>query len=155
TAVDIPDPIADPATVLTPDPGRAALAGQLAIQADATVRHVRKLADGTYEIAWHRTGNRWWHQLFRRAMPPIRAKRVVIAAGCVGTNDLLMRCKAEGTIEGLSDEVGHHFSTNGDYIAFMEESQRHIGLTRGPVTTSYAHFNQADPAKQASFHMLE
>jgi choline dehydrogenase-like flavoprotein len=88
----------------------------------------------------------------------VTADRVILAAGCVGTNEIMLRCKEQGTIPNLSERVGFGFSTNGDYLAFLDKTKERISLTRGPVTTSFAHFNSpesgqaADPAK---FHTIE
>lgn len=82
----------------------------------------------------------------------VLADRVVVAAGCVGTTELLLRSK-EG-LPNLSGTLGEGFSGNGDYLAFLEETDEHVSLTRGPVTTSFAHFNNTQPSGK-SFHTLE
>jgi cholesterol oxidase len=87
----------------------------------------------------------------------VTADRVIVAAGCVGTNEILLRSKKRGALPNLSDKVGYGFSTNGDYLAFLDDTRERISLTRGPVTTSFAHFNTptaggGDPAK---FHTIE
>ncbi len=41
----------------------------------------------------------------------------------------------------LSDKVGYGFSTNGDYLAFLEKTKDRASIVRGPVTTSFGHFN--------------
>src|SRR5215213_5371415 len=49
-------------------------------------------------------------------------------------------------------------STNGDYIAFLEKTKNWVGLIRGPVTTSFGHFNTEDPKTSGNpdmFHTLE
>jgi cholesterol oxidase len=55
--------------------------------------------------------------------------------------------------------VGHGFSTNGDYLAFLEGTDERVSLTRGPITTSFAHFNVpgAGPGGENSekFHTIE
>jgi hypothetical protein len=43
------------------------------------------------------------------------------------------------------------FSTNGDYLAFLDKTRDRVSVTRGPVTTSFAHF-AADPER---FHTIE
>ena len=55
------------------------------------------------------------------------AKKVFVAAGCLGTNEILLRSKlkyeqSDGK-EGLplSDMVGKKFSTNGDFFGFTNE----------------------------------
>jgi choline dehydrogenase-like flavoprotein len=71
----------------------------------------------------------------------VSADRVIVAAGCVGTTEILLRSKANGGLPGLSEKLGSAFSTNGDYLAFLNETSERINLSRGPVTTSFAHFN--------------
>jgi choline dehydrogenase-like flavoprotein len=83
----------------------------------------------------------------------VTADRVVVSAGCVGTTEILLRSQQNG-LPGLSDRLGEGFSTNGDYLAFLENTDEIASLTRGPVTTSFAHFNQ-DSANKARFHTLE
>jgi cholesterol oxidase len=78
--------------------------------------------------------------------------RVVVSAGCVGTTELLLRSRPG--LPGLSPKLGEGFSTNGDYLAFMEDTDAHISLTRGPVTTSFAHMNTA-AGDAGKFHTLE
>lgn len=79
---------------------------------------IRALPDGGYEIKY----------IKREAANPskyekktVTAEKVIIAAGCLGTTEILLRCKERGTVPGLSDKVGVGFSTNGDYLAFLEK----------------------------------
>jgi cholesterol oxidase len=46
----------------------------------------------------------------------ITANMVVLAAGMLGSSEILLRSKAKGLT--LSDQVGKHFSGNGDVLAF-------------------------------------
>ena len=90
----------------------------------------------------------------------LRASRVIVAAGCVGSIELLLRSRQ--SLTGLSDKVGFGFSTNGDYLAFLdgvygdkvspEKRFERLNLCKGPVTTSFAHFNEKSPE---SFHTIE
>lgn len=67
---------------------------------------------------------------------------VVVAAGCIGTNEIMLRSKERAdALPNLSDKVGYGFSTNGDYLAFLEKTKNRASIVRGPVTTSFAHFN--------------
>lgn len=125
----------------------------------AEVNIIRALPQGGYEI----------HYLQRDQQKPWRAQSqkvtagvVIVAAGCVGTNELMLRCKDQRTLPNLSDRVGFGFSTNGDYIAFLEGTNQRVSLTRGPVTTSFAHFhtpeaplNANQPTDPSKFHTLE
>ncbi|MCX2860496.1 alpha/beta fold hydrolase [Paucibacter sp. PLA-PC-4] len=55
--------------------------------------------------------------LRRRQLEPfaLRARRVVLAAGSLGSTEILMRSRAAGL--ALSDRLGHQFSGNGDVLA--------------------------------------
>lgn len=46
----------------------------------------------------------------------VEAEVVILAAGTLGSTEILLRSKAAGL--DLSDRVGHHFSGNGDVLAF-------------------------------------
>lgn len=91
----------------------------------------------------------------------ISADRLVVAAGSLGTAELMLRSLrraaetggAEG-LRGLSARVGDGFSPNGDHIAFLPETKERFNLTFGPVTTSYGQF-KADAPKAAGFHQIE
>jgi choline dehydrogenase-like flavoprotein len=91
----------------------------------------------------------------------VSADRVILAAGCLGTSELLLRCQqralesagAQG-LRGLSPRLGHGFSANGDHIAFLAGTRERINLTYGPVTTSYGQFN-ANAPRADGFHQVE
>lgn len=88
----------------------------------------------------------------------VSADRVVVAAGCVGTTELMLRCKQAASIPHLSERVGDGFSTNGDYLGLLDETKFHVSLTRGPVTSSFAHFNTPEHrpgADVTKFHTIE
>ena len=82
----------------------------------------------------------------------ITADRVIVAAGTVGTNEIMLRSYERGTLPNLSERLGMRFSTNGDYLAFLDKTRERISLTRGPVTTSFAHFSSGAPER---FHTIE
>lgn len=116
---------------------------------------IRALPGGGYEVQYiqRQDGN-----LSKTTKKTVTADIVIVAAGCVGTSEIMLRSKQKGTLPNLSDKVGFGFSTNGDYIAFLEKTKERVSLIRGPVTTSYGHFNTGDPATgspAAMFHTLE
>ncbi|MCA1678872.1 MAG: hypothetical protein LC777_07980, partial [Actinobacteria bacterium] len=126
----------------------APLQGILDVQALCEVQTISAKPGGGYDV----------HYLQRDKDDPKRvservvsARRVVLAAGTVGTNEILLRSRAAGTLPGLSPALGKGFSTNGDSLQFLENTKERVSLTRGPVTTSYGHFAE-DPA---SFHTIE
>jgi cholesterol oxidase len=85
------------------------------ILADRTVTDVRPLGDGTgadgYEVTHERSG-----ALLRHGRASARARGVIVAAGALGTNRLLQRCKLNGSLPELSDRLGHTVRTNSEAI---------------------------------------
>jgi cholesterol oxidase len=75
----------------------------------AGVRYVSKPNDGDWEVQVRRLDGPGGDRVLRAAM-------VVLAAGTLGTTEILLRSRAEGL--PLSDRVGDRFSANGDIIAF-------------------------------------
>jgi Choline dehydrogenase and related flavoproteins len=69
----------------------------------------------------------------------VSAKKVVIAAGTLGSTELLLKCKERGSLD-LSDQVGKNFLTNGDFLGYMTLEQRTIDSTRGPINASHVAF---------------
>ena len=134
----------------------------LKLEALSEVDVISALPDGGYEIRYvTRDAAETWKTTERR----VTADNVIISAGCLGTNELLLRCKERRTLPNLSDRVGVGFSTNGDYLAFLEKTKARASIVRGPVTTSFAHFetDKAGTGPEASpnspnpqlFHTLE
>src|SRR5205823_11682654 len=88
--------------------------------------------------------------------------KVILAAGTVGTIELLLRSKQHGDKTHnpwrFSEELGSGFSGNGDYIGFVQGVKNQVRLIKGPVTTSFATFN-ALPVTRAKtgkrFHTIE
>jgi cholesterol oxidase len=74
------------------------------------VRDVVKAPDGQWQLTVDRSD--------RDGTAPIvvRAGLVVLAAGTLGSTEILLRSRERGL--ALSDRLGHRFSANGDLIAF-------------------------------------
>jgi cholesterol oxidase len=94
----------------------------------AEAREVRKIAGG-YEVAYHdqRAGGDE-----RKAS----ATKLFLAAGTLGTTELLLRSQREGGLD-LSDRLGDGFSTNGDFGAFSVNTAKPVNSTRGPINTCH------------------
>jgi len=111
--------------------------------------------EGGYEIKyWQRDEKK----PSRRTPGSVTADKVIVSAGCLGTSELMLRSKARGGLPNLSDKTGYGFSTNGDYIAFIEDTRYRMRMTRGPVTTSFGHFNTGTPETGmdvSKFHNIE
>lgn len=73
------------------------------------------------------------------------AKTVILAAGCLGSTELLLRSrdKTNGKLV-VSDKLGTRFSTNGDFSGFVvvdrDKLQYPIYATRGPINLSHVTF---------------
>src|SRR5207245_11177797 len=72
-----------------------------------------------------------------------------------------VRCQARaqatqgrGRLPYLSKRGGYGVSPNGDYLAFLAPTKERVSLTRGPVTTSFGHFNANAPQGEG-FHNIE
>lgn len=149
--------------------GTPALFNNLQLQALAEVDIIRALPDNAgYEVEYWQRDEK---NPSNKTAIKIKAKRVIVAAGCLGTNEILLRSKERGGLPHLSSKLGAGFSTNGDYIAFLEGLEVNdndtvekmaVSLTRGPVTTSFGHFNtpeaklnSKDKIDTAKFHIIE
>jgi cholesterol oxidase len=73
----------------------------------------------------------------------VTARQVVLAAGTLGTNELLLRCKQlYGTLPDISAALGTRFSGNGDFLlAGTLNADREIDPSRGPSITAGADFS--------------
>mgnify|MGYP000305018205 CR=1 FL=1 len=68
----------------------------------------------------------------------ISARRVVLAAGALGTTRLLLRCRDElRTLPALSKALGHGFSTNGDFGGLLVSPRLELPPDSGPPVTSW------------------
>ncbi len=76
----------------------------------------------------------------------LSAQRVVVAAGTLGTNQLLLHCKHRSrTLPRLSDQLGQRFSGNGDFLfAGTRYQDRIVEPGRGPSITAGVGFRKQD-----------
>ena len=89
----------------------------VAIYSGATVSQLGRLPDGHWELqVWHTD-----LALRRRMAGPLklRARRVVVAAGTLGSTELLLRSAQADPALRFSSTLGQRFSGNGDMLAAM------------------------------------
>jgi len=68
-------------------------------------------------------------------------KRVVVSAGCLGSTELLLRCKRVlHTLPNISDRLGQQFSGNGDFLSFVIEGFKGEP-NYGPTITQATDYN--------------
>ncbi len=71
---------------------------------------------------------------------PLRAERVVVSAGVLGTLELLLRCRDEfGTLPGVSPMLGRTVRTNSEAVTVVLEDDPEADLTRGPAISTDFH----------------
>jgi len=85
----------------------------------------------------------------------IFTKRVIVSAGCLGSTELLLRCKHRlRTLPRISGRLGHQFSGNGDFLSFVVggfEGKPNYG----PTITQRTDFNLFDDFKREQAFILE
>jgi cholesterol oxidase len=108
-----------------------------------TVSDIEPLGGGDggdgYVVTHHRSGG-----ILRRNTRQLRARGVVVAAGALGTNRLLQRCKVNGSLPRLSDRLGYTVRTNSESIVFAtapEESA--VNFANSVAITSSIHTDES------------
>ncbi len=79
----------------------------------ANVRTIQKTTDGRWQINIVETDK---DPSDTESQHTITAQTVILAAGTLGSTEILLRSKAEGL--AISERLGQRFSANGDIIAF-------------------------------------
>jgi cholesterol oxidase len=105
------------------------------VMPERTVSEVRPLgaedgADG-YSVTSERSGA--WVRKDRRTLT---ARGVVIAAGALGTNRLLQRCKRRGALPALSGRLGYLVRTNSEAISAVTRRDDRVDFTNSIAITS-------------------
>ncbi len=76
----------------------------------------------------------------------VTARRVLVSAGTLGTNELLLRCRDEfHTLPNLSPRLGQGYSGNGDFLGSIQNSSTDLKPWEGPDVTSVARYFDATP----------
>lgn len=82
-----------------------------AVMPERMVTDIKPLPGGGYAVTSERSGA--WVRKRRRVQT---ARGVVVAAGALGTNRLLARCKLNGSLPLISDRLGEKVRTNSEAI---------------------------------------
>ena len=99
-----------------------------------TVVDVRAREDGGYEVTHEATGA--W---LGRDRQVIRARRVIMAAGVLGTVQLLLECKARGSLPRLSAALGSTVRTNSEAILGVKSGAPRGRYDRGVAISASIH----------------
>jgi cholesterol oxidase len=71
----------------------------------------------------------------------VTARIVVVAAGSLGSTELLLRCRDQyKTLPNISQLLGQNWSSNGDFLTPAFHLGRNVNPTRGPTITSAIDF---------------
>ena len=89
---------------------------------EAHVDVVRKEADGTWRVLYRAVEE--GKDVFKAPQRSIAAEIVVVAAGSLGSTEILLRSKAAGL--AISDQVGKRFTGNGDVLAFAYNTKNPV-----------------------------
>ena len=105
------------------------------IMSDRRVVDVRPLGDenggGGYAVVSERPGASW-----RRRRSVLRAGGVVFAAGTLGTNELLVRCRERGSLPRLSARLGELVRTNSETITAATATVKGVEYGQGLAITA-------------------
>ncbi len=96
---------------------------------------IRPLPGGGYQLETRNpfTGQRY---------PALQAKMLVLAAGVLGTLELLLRCRDQfHTLPGLSPRLGKLVRTNSEAITGVLKRDHNADLSRGPAISSHFYPN--------------
>lgn len=107
------------------------------VRTGALVSHVTPLRDG-YRVACR--------DVHTGAEGQVEGTRVVLAAGTLGTNAILLRSRdRHATLPALSPALGEGFSGNGDYLGSVQNSSFDLDPGRGPDVTSVMRYFDSAP----------
>lgn len=115
------------------------------VMPERTVIDIRPLGDGSgkegYEVESVRSGA--WLRKERRVQ---RARGVVVAAGPLGTNKLLQRCRLSGSLGRISPRLGELVRTNSESILtvtvpedYPEDLIRRVAITSSIYPDQHTH----------------
>ena len=106
-----------------------------------TVSDISPRPGGGYVVTSRRTGPVWT----RRDVRTHRADQVVVAAGAWGSQLLLSRLKAQGSLPALSDRLGDLTRTNSEALCGASTGARPapVDFSRGVAITSSYHPDEA------------
>ncbi|WP_457033515.1 GMC oxidoreductase [Kitasatospora sp. P5_F3] len=108
--------------------------GLVTVKALHRVTDLTRLPNGRYQVTCERIDE--YGTVVGR--PVFEADQVFLAAGSMGTTELLVRAKGRGSLPGLPEEVGSHWGDNADRLAIR------VGLPGPPSTGGPAHIVATD-----------
>ncbi|WP_394847674.1 GMC family oxidoreductase [Pendulispora brunnea] len=99
---------------------------------ETKVSDIRPLEGGGYELTMERS-------IGARRRRTMRVKGVVVSAGSFGTVELLMRCKENGSLPKISEQLGNFVRTNSEALLAVRSRRNDVDYSRGIAITSGAY----------------
>ena len=82
-----------------------------------------------------------YRQVMKNQDEKVKTRRVILSAGALGSTEMLLRCKLKfKTLPRISDQIGQHYSANGDFLSFVLEGFQG-GPNYGPTITQATDYN--------------
>jgi cholesterol oxidase len=82
-----------------------------------------------------------YRQLIKNQDEKVKTRRVILSAGALGSTEMLLRCKMKfKTLPRISDQIGQHYSANGDFLSFVLEGFEGYP-NYGPTITQATDYN--------------
>ncbi|HEY2951982.1 MAG TPA: GMC family oxidoreductase [Verrucomicrobiae bacterium] len=107
------------------------------VEPGINVSHVEPASDG-YRVHYHDLAN--------GSASSVTGARVVLSAGTLGTNEILLRSRDKRrTLPKLSARLGYGFSGNGDFLGNVQEGTHDLRPWHGTDVTSVMRFFDAAP----------
>jgi cholesterol oxidase len=106
------------------------------VATDRMATHVAPAPDGGWQVHYRDTRS--------GEAGVVVGRRVIIAAGTLGSNELLLRSRdVARTLPALSKRLGHGYSGNGDFLGNIQNAARDLEPWVGPDVTSVMwHFDE-------------
>jgi len=105
------------------------------------VRYIEPV-DGGYRVTFDRIIPGSFMEEGKLVRGSETARKVIVAAGSLGSTELLLRCRDQyKTLPKVSQFLGHDWSSNGDFLTLgMYPESRTVAPTWGPTITCYINF---------------
>jgi cholesterol oxidase len=111
--------------------------GGAVIEAEREVRDVRPLDEEQPDGARYEVVHRRSTGILRRDERTVRARRVIVAAGALGTLRLLFRCRdVTGSLPRISSRLGEKVRTNSESLLGVVARDRAVDYSEGVAITS-------------------
>ncbi|ARV62635.1 cholesterol oxidase [Nostocales cyanobacterium HT-58-2] len=117
--------------------GLAEATGKVEIRSLHVVTSIEESDKGRYRIICNQINE----QGAVLAQKSFVCRYLFLAAGSIGTTELLLRAKANGTLPRLNDQVGKFWGTNGDGVGAVITNGPTNPTQGGPAATVIEHFD--------------